>query len=167
MCQTVWIQIRTDILSVLIWVQTVCKCYQQTTKVLEMRIISNHHSLGFISAVFLCLLIMASLVFYLTISCLTLCMLGNFSRFFVICRFFSKSTFLKNSLRNAITVSNSLDPDQDRHYVGPDLGPNCLQWLSADDTSRQRVNRNKAPQIPYFLKSSKMTNTTSGPHTLM
>ena len=31
MCQTVWIQIRTDVLSVLIWVQTVCKCYQQTT----------------------------------------------------------------------------------------------------------------------------------------
>ena len=23
-------------------------------------------------------------------------------------------------------VSNSLDPDQDRHSVGPDLGPNCL-----------------------------------------
>ena len=39
-CQTVWtrvsnslIQIRTDILSVLIWVKTVCKCYQQMTKV--------------------------------------------------------------------------------------------------------------------------------------
>ena len=31
-CQTVWIQVRTDILSVLIWVQTVCKGYQQTTK---------------------------------------------------------------------------------------------------------------------------------------
>ena len=31
-CQTVWIQINTNILSVLIWVQTVCKCYQQTTK---------------------------------------------------------------------------------------------------------------------------------------
>ena len=30
-CQMVWIQIRTDILSVLIWVQTVCKSYQQTT----------------------------------------------------------------------------------------------------------------------------------------
>ena len=30
-CQMVWIQIRTDILSVLIWVQTVCKCYQQKT----------------------------------------------------------------------------------------------------------------------------------------
>ena len=33
-------------------------------------------------------------------------------------------------------MSNSLDPDQDRqngHSVGPDLGPNCLQRLSADD----------------------------------
>ena len=29
-CQTVWIQIRPDILSGLIWVQTVCKSYQQT-----------------------------------------------------------------------------------------------------------------------------------------
>ena len=27
-CQTIWIQIITDILSVLIWVQTVCKGYQ-------------------------------------------------------------------------------------------------------------------------------------------
>ena len=24
-------------------------------------------------------------------------------------------------------MSNSLDPDQARHYVGPDLGQNCLQ----------------------------------------
>ena len=33
-------------------------------------------------------------------------------------------------------MSNSLDPDQDRHSVGPDLGPNCLQRLSADDTKK-------------------------------
>ena len=26
-----------------------------------------------------------------------------------------------------------------RHFVRPDLGQNCLQRLSADDTSRQRV----------------------------
>ena len=32
-CQMVWIQIRTNILLVLIWVQTVCKGYQQMTKV--------------------------------------------------------------------------------------------------------------------------------------
>ena len=31
-CQTVWIQIKTDILLVFIWVQNVCKGYWQTTK---------------------------------------------------------------------------------------------------------------------------------------
>ena len=31
-------------------------------------------------------------------------------------------------------MSNSLDPDQARQFVGPDLGPNCLPRLSADDT---------------------------------
>ena len=32
-----------------------------------------------------------------------------------------------------ITVSNSLDADQDQHFVGPDLGSNCLQRRSTDD----------------------------------
>ena len=32
-------------------------------------------------------------------------------------------------------MSNGLDPDQDRHSDGPDLAPNCLQMLSADDKS--------------------------------
>ena len=49
--------------------------------------------------------------------------------------FFFKSTFSKNSFRNTIRVSNSLDPGQARRFVGPGLGPNCLQKLSAD-TSR-------------------------------
>ena len=44
---------------------------------------------------------------------------------------------------NTIRVSNSLDPDQARRSVGPDLGTNCLQRLSADDTSRQRANTNR------------------------
>ena len=30
-----------------------------------------------------------------------------------------------------IRVSNTMDPDQAGHFVGPDLGPNCLQRLSA------------------------------------
>ena len=30
-------------------------------------------------------------------------------------------------------MSNSLDPYQDRHSVGPDLDPNCLQRLSAEE----------------------------------
>ena len=37
-------------------------------------------------------------------------------------------------------MSNSLDPDQVRYFVGPDLGPNCLQRLLADVPSRQRVD---------------------------
>ena len=32
MCQMIWLQIRINILMVLIWVQTVCKGYQQMTK---------------------------------------------------------------------------------------------------------------------------------------
>ena len=59
--------------------------------------------------------------------------------FFVVC-FFSNSTFSKNPFMNTIRVSNNLDPDQDRRCVGPDLGPNCLQRLSAEEkvaTSRQ------------------------------
>ena len=38
---------------------------------------------------------------------------------------------------NMIRVLNRLDPDQDRHFVSPDMGPNCLQRSSADYTSRQ------------------------------
>ena len=32
-------------------------------------------------------------------------------------------------------MSNPLDPVQDQHSVSPDLDPNCLQRLSADDKS--------------------------------
>ena len=49
---------------------------------------------------------------------------------------FSESTNRKNSFRNTVRVSTSLDPDQARHFVGPDLGANCLQKLPADDTSK-------------------------------
>ena len=35
-------------------------------------------------------------------------------------------------------MSNGLDPDLARCFIRPDLGPNCLQRISADDTSRHR-----------------------------
>ena len=38
-------------------------------------------------------------------------------------------------------VSSSLDPDQARQIVGPDLGLNCLQRLSADDKSRGKLEK--------------------------
>ena len=41
--QTVWIQIRTNILSVLIWVQTVFKGYQQTTQITSSKEGVNLH----------------------------------------------------------------------------------------------------------------------------
>ena len=56
--------------------------------------------------------------------------------FFLLSAYFFKIIFFRNSIR----VSNSLDPDQTRHFVGPDLGPNCLQMLSADDTSKEELN---------------------------
>ena len=78
------------------------------------------------------------------------CLMGNFACFFVFADLFSKSTFLNNSFRNMIRVSNSLDPDQAQQNVGPDLGPNCLQMLSADATSRHRVSNNH-DQIMRFI----------------
>ena len=33
-------------------------------------------------------------------------------------------------------MSNSLDPDQVLKFMGPDLGPNCLQKLLAEDGPR-------------------------------
>ena len=39
---------------------------------------------------------------------------------------------------NTIKVSNGLDPDQDRRSVGPDMGSNCSQRLSADDKIRRQ-----------------------------
>ena len=47
--------------------------------------------------------------------------------------FLSKSIFLR--ILYTIRVLNSLYPDQP-DIVGPDLGPNCLQRLSADKTRR-------------------------------
>ena len=41
---------------------------------------------------------------------------------------------------NNIKVSDSLDPDEVRLYVGPDLGLNCLQSLSTEETNRHIVN---------------------------
>ena len=56
--------------------------------------------------------------------------------------FLSSADFFHNQLfstsfRKTIRVSNSLDLDQDGHFVEIDLSPNYLQWLSADDKSRR------------------------------
>ena len=42
-------------------------------------------------------------------------------------------------------MSNSLDSDQNRHNAGPDLDPNSLVRLTADDASKESVTVN--PEI--------------------
>ena len=52
-------------------------------------------------------------------------------------------------------MSNSLDPDQAQHFVGPDLGPNCLQRLSADNMSPlacKEVNTKQLVGTTFWLK---------------
>ena len=55
--------------------------------------------------------------------------------------------FFKNQLYRKMLsgipsrVSNNLAPDQAQLSVRLDLGPNCSQRLSAEDTSRQNVKR--------------------------
>ena len=66
-------------------------------------------------------------------------------------------------------MSNSLDPDLDRHNVGPDLGPNCLQKLSAKVAlARNKLNTHSdifsgvldqefslsLRHLPYFVYAS-------------
>ena len=40
--------------------------------------------------------------------------------------FFQNQLFSKTSFKNTIRGSNSFDPDQALHFVGPDLDLNCL-----------------------------------------
>ena len=53
--------------------------------------------------------------------------------------FFPKSSNSKKNSSEIPFVSNSLDPDQAPPNVGTELGPSCLQGLSADNTSRQNL----------------------------
>ena len=61
-------------------------------------------------------------------------------------------------------MSNRLDPDQASHFVEPDLGPNCLQRLSAD-TSRISFCRlliffqNNFVQKNYFKNIIRASNS--------
>ena len=70
---------------------------------------------------------------------------------------------MKNSFRSTIRVSNWLGPDQARHFVGPDLGPHCLQTLSADDTlaakeSTQSAHRKKHKKIWNIFANINLTH---------
>ena len=95
---------------------------------------------------------------------LTLCMLGNFSGVLSSADLFIffKILFKKNGFRNTCTirVSNSLDLDQTRHFFGPDLGSNCFQRLSADDSSKLRHGFQKGElslEYGYYMQQHDCT----------
>ena len=61
---------------------------------------------------------------------------------------------------NTIRVSNSLDPDQALHFVLPDLGPKCLQRLSADDNlalAGKELNTKQLLDTTFWLKPRLMS----------
>ena len=97
-CQTAWIQIRTDVSSVQIWIQTDCKCYQQTTKVAASRRRGNLVVVDRPSVWTVELTVTRSAFIAFT---------GDFCRLLII-------------------FGNSLDPNQARQNVGPDLDKTCL-----------------------------------------
>ena len=74
--------------------------------------------------------------------------------------FFQDQLFKKKSFRNTIRVSNGFDPDQDRHSVRPDLGPNCLQKISADDKSS--LQQGKALESFWYNKAVNQTHNHPG-----
>ena len=54
-------------------------------------------------------------------------------------------------------MSNSLDPDQAKHFVRPDLGPNCLQRLSAAilvGKAKYACRAIQCEKKPYFQSES-------------
>ena len=77
-------------------------------------------------------------------------MLGNFLCFCCHLTFFEIYPFKKH-FRNSIRPSNSLDPNQDRGSVGPDLGPNCFQITSflfqAEWTAESHLSRDTIQKV--------------------
>ena len=79
------------------------------------------------------------------------CFYYSFTLYYYAINFFERWIVAIPSLR----VSNSLDPDQARHYVGPGLGPNYLQRLSADDKlllADKELNTKQFLNTTFWLK---------------
>ena len=67
----------------------------------------------------------------------------------VFCRllfFFRNQLFLEKSFYGCIAkiVSNRLDPDQSRRFVGPDLGQNCLQSYEQTTLEGKELSINRS-----------------------
>ena len=92
---------------------------------------------------------------------LTIRMLGNLSCFCCHLPTFFIINLFKKSFRNTIRLSNSLDPDQDRHSVRP--GPKIIFFSSSTQLSTEFIMliNTKMPTIVGILTFISMLNTTS------
>ena len=82
---------------------------------------------------------------------LTLCMLGNISRHFVVCRCF-QNIFSNFVFVNTNKSVKEMDTDQARDFVRIDLATNSLQRLSADNQRcTLRKTHHEVPLIFSFL----------------
>ena len=109
-CQTDWIQIRPDILSGLIWVQTVCKGYEQTTDELTYCIC--------LSVPFKCHQIFAADAIHFLV---LFTVFGNQIRLAIICES-SASLIFSNEKRNVppkLTICCSLGTLRVNMYLNP------------------------------------------------
>ena len=91
---------------------------------------------------------------------LTLCNLGYFSCFYCCLLNFCQIKVLKNLVGTLSEYPMVLNPDKNRHILDrPDLGPNCLQRLSADTNScsLQRINTS-SKLCTYLLTGESSTN---------
>ena len=125
----------------LIWIQTVCNCLQTTLACLSS---VDFFKINFFEKFFQ--KYHQSVKQFESRSGPTFCWASSGSKMFAkvfsrrhllfccLLIFFKINFFGKNSFRNTIRVSNSLDPDQAQCFVRPDLNPNCLQRFSADGT---------------------------------
>ena len=81
------------------------------------------------------------LLFETFLLCINTRLLTNISLFCRLLILFTKFAF-SNILSG---ILSGFDPDQARHFVGPDLGPSSLRRLSTGDTGRLNLTL-KAPR---------------------
>ena len=65
-------------------------------------------------------------------------MLGNFARFLVVFLFFSELRFFKKSFRNTNHSVKGFGSRSGPIFVGPDLGPYCLQDHKSDLVNKEK-----------------------------
>ena len=81
---------------------------------------------------------------------LTHCMLGSFACFCRMLFLFQNLVFLQKNL-SITSVINSLDPDQARLFVEPDLDLDCLQRLHASADNKCHHKHSKSKWIQWWF----------------